>query len=90
VNHRDGNKCNNSTTNLEYLSVADNNRHAINLGLRTGGRQPGTGQKLTRDQVLEIRRLRGTATLSVLAARFGVDRNTISRIYSGEIWSSVA
>ena len=33
VNHKDGNPLNNSTGNLEWLSKADNNRHAFKNGL---------------------------------------------------------
>lgn len=34
VNHKDGNKKNNNYTNLEWVSVAENNQHAYKIGLK--------------------------------------------------------
>lgn len=34
VNHKDGNKLNNSVNNLEWISIAENNQHAYDIGLK--------------------------------------------------------
>lgn len=42
INHIDGNKTNNNVSNLEWVSVSENQIHAINLNLRK--RSPMTGR----------------------------------------------
>lgn len=52
----------------------------VNRGERNGA------AKLTREQVCEIRRLKGVERGIDLAARFGVAKSTISMIHSGVNW----
>lgn len=46
--------------------------------------------RLTRAQVVEIRRLQGTGTAVAVARRYGVHRTTVSLIWLGKTWSRVA
>lgn len=76
VNHRNGNKHDNSLRNLEYLTRGENHRHAY----RTGLRGP-VGRRLTDDQVRRIASLKGLATQEEIARQFGVCRVTVGRIH---------
>lgn len=43
--------------------------------------------KLTEDEVMEIRRLRGVETVVALGKRFGVHHSHISRVQRGKFWA---
>jgi hypothetical protein len=80
VNHIDGNKLNNELSNLEYLSVADNTRHAAKVLKAYSGEKNGRC-KLTSSQVVEIK----MSVLSHidLSDAFGVSADYIRSIRRG-------
>lgn len=85
VNHIDGNKRNNSLSNLEWCTKAENMRHARECGLfhpqdRYGEKHPMC--KLTEDDVLQIRNLlkTGNYTQHSIAIMYGVSDTTIHEI----------
>ena len=89
VNHKDGNKANNSITNLEWVTARENNLHAY----RELGRQGPTGERhgmttLSIEQVTEIRRryVSGDYDRRALAQKYGVCPGTISNIVTGKTW----
>ena len=89
VNHIDGDKTNNHASNLEYVTQAENMRHASETGLLSVGENRKT-TKLTKDMVLEIRRQRELGvSLSVLGRRFGVNGVTVFDASSGRTWRHV-
>lgn len=81
VNHKDGNKLNNSANNLEWVTPRQNQLHAINSGLRPE-------LKLDIDKAKEIRRLYATGlyTQRRLAQQFNISKTLVSDIINNKRW----
>lgn len=85
VNHKNGRKHDNRAANLEYLTPADNNRHAVATGLNQIQGEQHPNAKLRDHQVAEIRakyRPR-IVTMPSLASEYGVSLGTIEDILRG-------
>ncbi len=82
INHKDGNKLNNKLSNLEYMSMIDNLRHAAELGLMS------TSFKLNTIIIRKIREeySKGKVKQYELARKYNVDQALISRIVNMKIW----
>jgi hypothetical protein len=91
INHIDGDKRNNRPSNLEYCSVATNNRHALDNRLRVNPRGERHGRsKLSQDQVLEIRSRVASGELQFrVAQNFGVTKQTVCKIVNRQKWQHV-
>lgn len=92
VNHKDGNKSNNSVENLEWVNCSENNKHAYSTKLK----KPLLGQdnvnaKLDEYKVKEIKNLlkEGNFTQRQIASMFGVYNTTISAINTQKTWSHI-
>jgi len=86
INHLSGDKADNSAVNLEYVTRAQNRRHASAAGLCARGQRNGS-TSLTDFQVSLIKaRLRAGWPQVALAARHSVHRSLINRIATGECW----
>lgn len=91
VNHRDGNKQNNSISNLEWCTKSENELHAYASGLRDRPKGIKNGRcKLSLEQIDFIRanyvprdKQYGAKPLS---EKFGVSHQTISAVISGQNW----
>ena len=95
VNHKDGVKYHNHPDNLELLTRPENVKHAIHVLGRKPKAQNGTANtfaKLTDQQVMEIRALWASQTMSQrqIAERFGLKQATISCIVTGKTWRHLA
>jgi hypothetical protein len=85
INHKDGDKLNNSPDNLEYVTRSENIKHSYNLGLKKPQVGSSNGNsKLTEEQVREIRihaanngRYYGRKKL---AEKYGVSECTIKEV----------
>jgi hypothetical protein len=92
VNHKDGNKFNNSLSNLEYCTQSENIQHSYDMGLHVKTRRGESHQfaKIKNSDIPEIKHMKAEGfTHREIAARFGIDKSGISRILSGKIWRSV-
>lgn len=89
INHIDGVKTNNTLTNLEYVTRSENKIHSIRLGLGYyfHGGEGHALRKLSANDVHAIR-LSGERQ-RVLAERYGVTRQTISKIRLNQRWATV-
>lgn len=87
VNHKDGVKFNNVVYNLEWSTDKENKIHAYNTGLSVRGERH-TSSKLTNEDVLEIRRLKGLPLIQ-LSEKFGVTKMCISKIQNNKIWKHI-
>lgn len=95
VNHIDGIKTNNRPSNLEYVTRAQNIRHAIQTGLMQIVGEDNPSAILTAQQVAEIRRRyvpggkwKGGPGYKALAAEYGVSWEAIRNIIKGRAWTS--
>lgn len=83
VNHIDGNKENNSSSNLEWVSKRQNMDHAAINGL--------IHSKLTREDIFKIKEkyFDRISSVTSLAEEYGVNVSCIYNVLSGKNWNHV-
>lgn len=83
VNHKDGDKHNNTMENLEWVTSKENTRHAVELGLTLQG-ENHPRCRFTTNQINEIRqRYKGRGkgpSMSTLAKEYKTNSSVIHRI----------
>lgn len=92
INHIDGDKLNNALLNLEWCTYAENNRHAIDNGLR--GYRKGCSHVFSvfsKDEVLDIRNLyKSGRRIAEITRLYNRSRAAIYNIVKGISYREVA
>ncbi|OJW27640.1 MAG: hypothetical protein BGO49_23110 [Planctomycetales bacterium 71-10] len=84
--HGDGERANNDLSNLRWDTPRANSEDSLRHGTMVRGSRCGAS-KLTEDDVVQIRRLRGEGvSTGELARRYGVTRKNIEAIVSRRSW----
>lgn len=98
VNHKNGDKLDNRTKNLEWLTQSENNFHAYENGLQSPGKlvknqigEKNLQAKLTNKQVLEIRKKwkTGKYLQKEIGNEYGVSISTINGIIKRRTWGHI-
>lgn len=91
VNHKDGNKLNNTTENLEVGSHRDNMRHAFATGLISHKGVKNSQSKLTPEDVRHIRKLHGDGqTIVNISKDYDVSSEAIRKVVRRLSWVEIA
>jgi hypothetical protein len=87
VNHKDLDKLNNNSTNLEWMTHEENMLHG-SLALLLGSKN--TNSKLKESDIVTIRKLiRDGSSMCSVGKMYGVDSSTISQIHHRKTWRHV-
>ena len=94
INHIDGDKTNNTITNLEWVTPAQNMKHAWETGLINSEHSKGSNHansKLTEKDVIEIRKLAAEKQLTrqQICDKFGISISTYKGIVTKRSWRHV-
>lgn len=91
VNHKDGNKLNNSLDNLEWVTHPENMKHAFKTGLVDNTGEKNGMSKLTEEQVKKIKLMLsdGISQYKIAKKIGGISRSSIMNIKNNHYWNHV-
>jgi len=89
VNHKDGVKTNNGLVNLEWVTAAQNMRHAVDEGLKASGEDLYNSSMSNDTAHLICQDLRDGMRVVDVAARHNVKKDAVRHIRSGNTYFNV-
>lgn len=89
VNHKDGNKLNNSIENLEWCNYSINNKHAYDNGLNKNNENHGKSKLSNNDVLLIKKKLNNKENQREISIEFNVNKSTISLINTKKTWANL-
>jgi len=85
VNHINGIKEDNNLKNLEWCTYSENRKHALKNNLIKNISENHHNSKLSKKDVIEIRKMLGLKTQKQIAAKFKINQSTVSDIKNFKI-----
>lgn len=94
INHKDGNKANNSVENLEWCTPQENSMHAYNNGLLNYGRAQRLGvrakARYSEEDIRYIKEMYSSGmSQREIGSIVGCDHSVISEIVTGKIYKPI-
>lgn len=84
---REGNKLDNRVVSLEWNTKSENDQHSWNNNLRISQKgEKRYNSKLTEKQVLEIRKIGNTQTLTKTAKQYNISISLVSAVILRKTW----